>query len=111
MLFSKPEFSACQQEYAPFFSSGSVYTPQVVVNGSTEFVGFDENKLNSAISNSLQKGESCDINNSTSKNNNSITVSYNINEKDMVLLNLALVQPKATTNVRRGENGGRTLHM
>ena len=32
-----------------------VYTPQIVVNGKTEFVGSDEGKLRNAISANLQK--------------------------------------------------------
>ncbi|MEO6455411.1 MAG: DUF1223 domain-containing protein [Ginsengibacter sp.] len=108
--FSKPEFSARQSQYASLFSSESVYTPQVIVNGSTEFVGSDESKLNATISNDLQKEPTSDITISTSKNNNTIAVSFDIKEENLVLLNVALVQPEATSNVKRGENGGRILH-
>ncbi len=109
-VFSKPEFSARQSQYASVFSSASVYTPQVIVNGSIEFVGSDESKLNATISNDLQKESASDITISTSKNNNTIAISFDIKEQNLVLLNIALVQPEATTNVKRGENGGRILH-
>lgn len=108
--FSKPEFSARQKKYASKFSSESVYTPQVVVNGSTEFVGSDKSKLNGAITNSLQNEKGSDVTMNISRNNNLVVVSYDIKEANKVLLNIALVQPEATTMVKKGENGGRTLH-
>jgi hypothetical protein len=37
--FSSPEWTSRQQEYAEVFGSGSVYTPQMVVDGTTELVG------------------------------------------------------------------------
>ena len=108
--FSKAEFSARQQQYGSHFSSESIYTPQVIVNGITQFVGSDEEKLNHAVLTNLQSGQSSDLTISAIKNNNSIAVSYHINEKEPVLLNVALVQPQASTAVKGGENGGRTLH-
>ena len=108
--FSKPEFSARQQEYASHFSSESVYTPQVIVNGATEFVGSDENKLNNTISDDLEKNAGSDVSISAIKNANTVVVSYDINEQQTVLLNIALIEPEATTHVKRGENGGSTLH-
>jgi len=37
--FSSPEWTSRQQVYAGVFGSGSVYTPQMVVDGTTELVG------------------------------------------------------------------------
>lgn len=37
--FSSPEWTSRQQVYAGVFGSGSVYTPQMVVDGATELVG------------------------------------------------------------------------
>src|SRR5215467_1229610 len=37
--FSSAEFSRRQREYASAFSSDQVYTPQMIVDGQTEFVG------------------------------------------------------------------------
>jgi hypothetical protein len=37
--FSSPEWTSRQREYAEVFGSGSVYTPQMVVDGTTELVG------------------------------------------------------------------------
>ncbi|MEO8862437.1 MAG: DUF1223 domain-containing protein, partial [Ginsengibacter sp.] len=47
---------------------------------------------------------------STSREDNRISVIYDTHNNNDVLLNIALVQAQATTSVKRGENGGRTLH-
>ena len=108
--FSKAEYSQRQNQYAAKFDLNSVYTPQVIVNGSTEFVGSDENKLTNTVENNLDKQPAQNISISTTRSNNNVTVTYDIDASETVLLNLALVQPEATISVKRGENGGRTLH-
>ncbi len=107
--FSSAAYSQRQSQYASKFNLSSVYTPQVIVNGSSEFIGSDEDKLNNTIKNNLNKqsGENISIN--TQRSNNNVTVNYEINGSDKVLLNFALVQAEATTSVKSGENSGRTL--
>ena len=108
--FSKAEYSQRQNQYAAKFELNSVYTPQVIVNGAAEFVGSDEDKLTNSVENNLGKQPAQNISISTTRNNNTVTINYDIDATESVLLNLALVQPEATTSVKRGENGGRTLH-
>ena len=108
--FSKAEYSQRQNQYASKFELNSVYTPQVIVNGSSEFVGSDEDKLTNSVQNNLGKQLAQNIAINTTRSNNTVTVNYDIDGSEAVLLNLALVQPEATTSVKRGENGGRTLH-
>src|ERR1700756_328338 len=47
--FSSHEYSERQSAYAAQFGLGSVYTPQMVVDGRFEFVGSDERRANEAI--------------------------------------------------------------
>jgi len=108
--FSKSQYSERQNQYASRFNLNSVYTPQVIVNGSSEFVGSDEEKLTHTVENNLNKETDQNINITSKKNSNNVTVNYEINRSDEVFLNVALVQAEATTSVKRGENGGRTLH-
>ncbi len=86
--FSNAAYSQRQSEYASKFRLNGVYTPQVVVNGSSEFVGSDEDKLNNTIEIDLNKqsGENISIN--TQRSNNNVTVNYEINGSDKVLLNV-----------------------
>ncbi len=39
-----------------------------------------------------------------------VLVSYSLVGTEAMLLNIAIVLPEAITKVKRGENGGRTLH-
>ncbi len=106
--FSQAAFSARQQQYSRHLSLDGVYTPQIVVNGTDQFVGSNENHLRSSISNMNQQSN---LTVEASKTSDaSIHVSYKIADNRGGLLNIALIQPEATTSVKRGENGGRKLH-
>lgn len=107
--FSKAQFSARQRAYAKTFSLESIYTPQVVVNGSVQFVGSDVKKLNASVENGLQKEAASDLKISTRRKDSTITVTYTFSKPHAGLLHVALVQPQAITDVKRGENGGKTL--
>jgi hypothetical protein len=47
--FSSAEFSQRQDEYAQVFGNGGVYTPQMIVDGQTEFVGSHSLRAREAI--------------------------------------------------------------
>src|SRR5258705_10125837 len=53
-LFSSSAYSNRQQNYGNLFHLSSIYTPQIVVNGSVQFVGNDEARLRSTIENDLK---------------------------------------------------------
>ncbi len=109
--FSQQKFSARQQEYSRHLSLDGVYTPQVIVNGTAQFVGSNESALGNAVNNSINKGSSSNIQITAKKTNNTVDVSYNITgSNEPMLLNAAIVLPEADTKVKRGENGGRMLH-
>lgn len=105
--FSSVAFSDRQRSYARRFSLNGVYTPQVVVNGASEFVGSDAAKLHAAVNTALQNKIASNINITAKRSGNSVTVTY---QAAGALLNIAVVEPEETVEVKRGENGGRTLH-
>jgi hypothetical protein len=107
--FSKAAFSVRQQQYARYLSLDGIYTPQAIVNGTHQFVGSNRSQLNSIVKNSLQAKEASNLNITAQSSSNKVTVSYTITADDALILNVAVIQPKAVTEVRRGENGGRTL--
>jgi hypothetical protein len=110
-VFSSAAYSERQSEYAHWLNLSSVYTPQVVVNGRTEFVGSEEGTLRNAIKTNLQKDAVAQVNLSNVKiNQNKAELQYQTqgSTANSVLL-LAVVQKSATTKVERGENEGRTL--
>ncbi|MHA4896072.1 DUF1223 domain-containing protein [Pedobacter sp. PWIIR3] len=109
--FSSPENSKRQNHYADWLNLKTIYTPQIVVNGTTEFVGSSERELRSAINLGLHQDV---INTITLGNpklaNSKVAVAYQItgDTKGLELV-LANIQPKASSEVSRGENAGHTL--
>lgn len=108
--FSQAAFSARQKKYSTYLSLDGVYTPQLVINGILEFVGSNAGKLNAVVENSLRNGEQSGLSIEAKEKDNTITVYYTLNGAEPVFLNLALVQPEASTVIRSGENNGKTLN-
>jgi hypothetical protein len=109
--FSSADFSKRQHDYANYLHLQSVYTPQIVVNGKTEFVGSEEGTLRNAVRNSLLKTPAGHVDLTILKaDKNQASLKYTVEgiEKNTVLF-VALLQKSAQTNVMRGENGGHTL--
>ena len=110
-VFSSADYSKRQRQYADYLHLQSVYTPQVIVNGKTEFVGSEEATLRNAIKTSLQKSAASTLDlNATTINHDEANLKYAIegDNKNTALL-IAVLQKNAQTKVARGENGGRTL--
>jgi len=112
-VFSSADYSKRQGEYAKWLNLQSVYTPQIVVNGKTEFVGSEEGNLRNAIKAGLQKHAEVQLAFSILKtDHNSAAIQYKVDGNVInshTVLSLALIQKQATTKVARGENAGRTL--
>jgi hypothetical protein len=109
--FSDAAYSARQRDYAGYLKLQSVYTPQIVVNGKTEFVGAEEGTLHKAISSVLEKEPLAQLSltsNPSGANGMQIHFMVKNNGAKSVLL-IALIQKSAQTKVGGGENGGRTL--
>ncbi|MDB5015199.1 MAG: hypothetical protein JWQ84_31 [Mucilaginibacter sp.] len=110
-VFSSADFSRRQHDYANYLHLQSVYTPQIVVNGRSEFVGSEEGTLRKAINASLRKASAVQLTlNVSAINNSEANLKYNTEaaDKNTVLL-IAVLQKNAQTKVERGENGGHTL--
>ncbi len=115
--YSSKEYTKRQYDYASALHS-DVYTPQLVVNGESEMIGSDANKISAAINKvsaeqsdatvsiKTVKAESGRLPDGQGKANINFDVSGNIGNS---VLNIALVQKQTTTNVKAGENGGATL--
>jgi hypothetical protein len=103
-VFSKAEFSRRQYQYSQWFT-GQVYTPQVIVNGKTEFVGSDASAVHQAINETLTKPASAKLIISGATAGSSIRLSYEIVGKaNDAQLMIAVVQKHAVTDVKAGEN-------
>ncbi len=80
------------------------------MNGTFQFVGSNENTLKKSVSDGIKNGSASNINISAARKSNNILLHYNITGTDALLLNSAIVLSEADTQVKRGENSGRTLH-
>lgn len=113
--FSSAQFSGRQSEYSQYFNRPDVYTPQMVVSGTREFVGGNMREALVQIAEAAKepKGE---VSLEIAKEGQN-TVSFKIktanlpktsNENSAIVL-LAITENNLTSNVARGENGGRRL--
>jgi hypothetical protein len=109
--FSSAAYSQRQNQYARWLNLSSVYTPQIVVNGRTEFVGSEEGTLRNAIRTNLAKDAVAQISLTNIKiNQNKVDLQYQTQGRiGNAILLLAVIQKNAQTKVERGENAGHTL--
>ena len=106
--FSDPAWTQRQGSYATWLHLPSVYTPEVVVNGRTEFVGSEETRLRQTITGDLQQASNTTLAlDHVQKTPTQVSIDYQTNGTGNLLF--ALIQKNATTNVQRGENAGATL--
>ncbi|WGK64240.1 DUF1223 domain-containing protein [Croceiramulus getboli] len=110
--FSQKAFTEKQQDYAGYFHSRNIYTPQVVVNGQDEFVGSNRSEMRAQINKykSVKAPASLSIE-SKSRDHNQWMVEYELDgmsEKEL-FVKMAVVANERTTQVKRGENSNRTL--
>lgn len=109
--FSDPAHSRRQSLYAHARGSDRVYTPQVIVNGRDAFVGSNRAKTQHAIAEALMQAATSSVGITLKIDDDHLTVDYAVADAPPeAVLNVALVESNLSTDVRRGENAGRTLH-
>ncbi|MBY0502897.1 MAG: DUF1223 domain-containing protein [Bryobacteraceae bacterium] len=109
--FSNALFTRRQAGYAGRIGTGGNYTPQMVVDGQTEFVGSDSRRALLAISNAAKHPKTAVRLTSVDRQSGAWTVHVDVDAvPEAAEVMIALVEPEAVTRVARGENGGRELH-
>jgi hypothetical protein len=104
--FSNAAYSQRQRDYATRFNSESVYTPQLVINGEKEMVGSETGKVAEAVDKALQQTPTGQINiTGIAVNAGKVNFSYTSSVTGNQIVAL-LVQHKALTQIRGGENKG-----
>src|SRR6185369_4197677 len=99
--FSSPQWSQRQLEYVRALGLSGAYTPQAVVGGTREFVGSNERQLYGAIKEASKRKAPASV----TIAGDSVRVDT---PRELELIALS-VGDAETTNVARGENGGRKL--
>jgi len=106
--FSSAQFSERQSDYGKALHS-SVYTPQMVVDGSVEFVGNDVSEAQRSIAAAAKHAKPAQVA-LRWEGDNRVHVSIQSPAPARVKVLLATTEDGLTTSVQAGENGGRTLH-
>ena len=103
--FSKSAYSARQQWYSQHLPQHSVYTPQLVVNGKSEAVGNNRNAVKGLVQKELTARSSAGISiEEATIGKNAVIFHYKTTGTGQYdVLNIALVQKKATTRIKSGE--------
>ena len=109
--FSSEKYSNRQRDYSSTISNSSVYTPQLVINGTKEFVGSDEQKIASEIEIALKQKPALSIAiNKTERTGSKLSINYSLDKiYTGTTLQAALVQKQVFTNILKGENRGLKL--
>jgi len=110
-VFSNEAFTRRQKDYARIFKPDSMYTPEMIVNGSDAFVGSDEAHLQKTLDHELsQEASSVTLQISSSQEQGHLIVVYETHgffPGDVI--HAALVERGLSTDVTAGENAGRRL--
>ncbi|MGC4748193.1 DUF1223 domain-containing protein [Micromonospora sp. DT201] len=112
--FADASYTARQETYARAFGTGRLYTPQMVVNGTVEFVGSDHRRAAGAIASALTSTATTPLTLSVqdADGGHRVVVDYQAEQPPQrTVLNVALVERDLVSEVARGENAGRTLRQ
>ena len=105
--FSSALYSQRQAVYGEALKLDSNYTPQMVVDGQTEFVGSNMSNANKAIT---ENAKSIKANVELSNADNSLKINISdIPKHENATIFLAVAEDNLSSNVTRGENSGRKL--
>lgn len=107
-IFSKPDFSKRQYWYKSKFTS-QVYTPQLILNGSTEFVGSDEREIKNTLVKALSVPATKTLALQVQQQAGKLNIQYQLSKPAQGQLVIAVLQKHAVSSVKAGENKGRTL--
>lgn len=110
--FSNAAYSQRQRDYGEKFSLGSIYTPQLVINGKKQLVGSDGNRIAVIVNEMLGESAAVKIKMMTvAVEENTVQVKYEINTLlSNSTINAGLIQKNSKTSVRGGENRGAKLN-
>lgn len=106
--FSSPEATQRQRDYAQSLGLSSVYTPQMVIDGSFDAVGSNRSQVNEAIAAASQRPKIPVAIASNPTGGWQVTIPEAELDQPATVW-LALYDRQHVTPIRRGENAGRTL--
>lgn len=106
--FSSALYTQRQRVYDRKFRTGSIYTPQMVVDGEQQFVGSNLDKAEKAISKAAKERKAL-IDILIEKSVMKLTASGIPQRGEDASIYLAIAEDNLKTRVKRGENAGKNL--
>ena len=116
--FSSAELTNRQQSYRTRFATESIYTPQMVVDGRSEFVGSDAAAAKRAIERSIASPHGVlklTVDDQVARSDSALHIAVTATDLpraargDRADIVVAITESGLRTDVKRGENHGRTL--
>jgi hypothetical protein len=109
-IYSSAEFSERQSQYGRWLKVSPIFTPQVIVNGKTQFVGSEESAIRHAISEQMLTNPVSTLSIQAVLQGGQIKIKYQaVHAASGSILLMAIIQKAAQTKVERGENAGLLL--
>ena len=103
------EYSQRQYDYAKSRGDSNVYTPQMIINGGTHFVGSQTSKVSAGIAEARAHGAPwIDIAMSDNKTDIMIDIAAGAPMNKATLWLMAF-SPSISTDIKKGENAGKTI--
>ena len=106
--FSNKQFTARQDRYAARFGPDKLYTPQMVVDGVTEFVGSDRRAAISALTKAAARAKA-DVRVAWQSTTAPYRLAVDVSSAPTSDVWMAVTEDGLTTDVKRGENAGKSL--
>jgi len=107
--FSSRRFTDRQENYANHFGISGPYTPQMVINGGTEFVGNDSHQALTAIARAAKPSKTAPQINLVREGDH-LRVAVTGADRHPQNVVCAITEGDLSTKVGNGENRGRDLH-
>jgi hypothetical protein len=104
--FSSKQFTERQDRYAAHFGPDRVYTPQMIVDGATEFVGSDRAQLMKALATAKTRVKASVTLGWRGAGSLGVTIGGAAPSSDVMM---AITEDGLSVDVKRGENAGHTL--
>ncbi|MEO0401375.1 MAG: DUF1223 domain-containing protein [Pseudomonadota bacterium] len=106
--FADPNYANRQRGYAIEGNRRSIYTPQMIINGTTDIVGARPMELSKAIADHAAKPVPVALD--VSRAGDTITISATAaRSTGPLLVHMVRYQPERTAKITRGENAGHTI--
>ncbi len=109
--FSAKQFTNRQQQYQDWLNLYVLYTPQSIINGTTEFASYSQATFYNKISDALATKQTTNLSLAANVGKDSLEIHFKTNllQKNTSLF-IATIQKHGATKVERGENKGSMLH-